>query len=523
MVINTATREVDITPDVSLFRKVGSQPYRIPDAVAELADNEIDERLPGQTLTVEISLRMGKQPAIVVQGNGHGMTPETAAKALKMAYSEKSEEQIGEFGLGMKAACSNLGATFELVTCTSDAAKATRILYDEDEFLKRGMWKIFLEEIEKPFEHGTRITITGLKVNLYAGLKGTMLSALGRIFKHFLEDGSVVILVNDEPVVPEEPSLWAEYTKQFSFEVQGHKIYGWYGLLARSSQTGGYGFELIRHRRAMLRHEKIGFKPHPRLARLTGEIHLDTFPVTNNKMDFVRDTPLWREFEEMIAKVTADIRGIAGKLASKKLEQKDLAEIEAAREEVEQALNSRAFQATVERRALDQMLTQMEQDESTEEVPIDVEKRDTDNGSHDGKEDTNDDADKDRGDHQKNGRERTPRVTQERIRRVRSILPEIEIDHEPVALGEDAPYKTWEVAATNPNYRLLVGSNLDHPMYAEANEDLALWVKHNMVEAAAEFLCRDYGLREMLLLKSDLLKHIGRMKLEEITESPVLA
>jgi len=49
-----------------------------------------------------------------------------------------------------------------------------------------------------------------------------------------------------------------------------------------------------------------------------------------------------------------------------------------------------------------------------------------------------------------------------------------------------------------------------------------LWVKHNMVEAAAEYLCRESGIREMLLMKSDILKHVGRMKLHEITGAPAL-
>ena len=510
----TATvQEVDITPDVSLFKKIGSQPYRIPDAVAELADNEIDAGLLNKKLTVNVTLRMGKTPTITVEGNGSGMSPETAAKAMKMAYSLKSAEQIGEFGLGMKAACSNLGHSFEIITCTADAESASRIMYNEDDFLKSGQWKIRLEKMDKPFPHGTRITITDPKVNIYPGLKDTMLNHFGRTFRHFINDGDVEILVNDEPVVPEEPKLFDQYTKPFVFEVQGHKVRGWYGLQEKYSQTGGYGFDVIRHKRVMSRYEKIGFKPHPRLARLTGEIHLDDFPVTNNKMDFVRDTPLWREFEEMVGALTAEIRGIAGKLASKRLEQKDLAEIEEVRTEVQDALNSRAFQETLGRRALDELITEQERSGAGEEALVPVERRQQRNG-HDGEPAEEFVADSER--------TRTPRITHERVRRVKTILPQMEIEHNPVSLGGDSPYKIWEIAATSPTVKLSVATNLDHPMYTEASEDLVLWVKHNMVEAAAEYLCQESGIREMLLLKSDILKHIGRIKLEEITEAPAL-
>lgn len=509
----TNAQVVDITPDVSLFRKVGSQPYRIPDAVGELVDNEIDAKLSDEKLTVEVTLRMGKTPTIAVEGNGSGMTPEKAGRAMQLAYSDKPAELIGEFGLGMKAACSNLGKAFELITCTADAKTATRILYDEDEFLRTGEWKIRVEEAEKPFDHGTRITITDLKVNVYAGLKDIVLANFGRIFRHFLKDGTVEIIVNGEPVVAEEPKLMEQYTKQFSFDVDGNNVHGWYGLTERYVVTGGYGFELIRHKRAMRRHEKLGFKSHPRLARLVGEIHLDTFPVTNNKMDFVRETPLWREFEEMIGNFTSEIRGIAGKLASKKVDQKDLARIDDARSEVQGALNSQGFQSTISRRGLDQMLTQTESGEDAdEEAPLPVEKRERRNGVESDQPKASD------------GEERTrrPRVTQERMRKVKTMLPDMEIEHEVVSLGEDAPYKSWDLAATNPTVMLSVATNLDHPMYTEASEDLVLWVKHNMVEAAAEYMCRETGIREMLLMKSDILKHIGRMRLDEITAAPAL-
>ena len=48
------TRTVDITPDVSLLKKAGEVNYKIPDAVGELVDNPLDEREPGQKLTIEV-------------------------------------------------------------------------------------------------------------------------------------------------------------------------------------------------------------------------------------------------------------------------------------------------------------------------------------------------------------------------------------------------------------------------------------------------------------------------------------
>jgi len=505
--------EVDITPDPSLLKKTGQQNYRIPDAIGELIDNEIDARITGRHLTVKVAIRMGKDACIIVEGNGVGMTLAEAERAMRLAHSSKSEQQIGEFGIGMKAACTNLGRQFEIITCTEDAESAIRIAFDEESFLKANRWALELQEVAKPFDHGTRVTIRELKVNIYAGLKDTLLDKFSRIFKHFLRDGDVEILVNDEPVVPEEPELLEQYTKPFAFEVQGHKVTGWYGLQKRYSQTGGYGFELIRNKRAMLRHEKIGFKPHPRLGRLVGEIHLDTFPVANNKMDFIRDTELWREFEETFEAITREIRGIAGKMASRKLDPKDKARIDEETAAVEEALNSKSFRQTLFRRELDQVLSEAEAEEGEEKViEVSVEDYAADGGTGHGR-----DAGR-----SANGRERR-RKREERIQKVKPFLPNIELQHHEVAIGADAPYKSWDVVATNPTVRLLVATNLDHPMYGAYGEDVVLWVKHNVVEAAAEYLCREQGIRDMLLMKSDILKHVGRLKIEEIEAAPTLS
>lgn len=515
------TWDVDITPHPSLLKKTGQQNYRIPDALGELVDNEIDARLPGEKLVVRVTVKMGKTPAFIVEGNGAGMTKDEAEQAMRLAYSAKREDQIGEFGLGMKAACTNLGGHFEVITCTAGAVNAIRIVYDEDAFLSAGKWKLRLEGVEKPFDHGTRVTITAPKVKLYGGVKDTILLNFGRIFKHFVRSGDVEILVNEEPVTPETPKLIDEYTKQFSFEVQGQKVHGWYGLQEKYSTTGGYGFELIRNDRAMLRHEKIGFKPHPRLARLIGEIHLDTFPVANNKMDFMRDTELWREFEETLGRIIAEIRGIAGQLASRKVEAKDKVQIDEEVGAVQDALNSKAFEHTIYRRGLDQLLTEQEESEEGSNEPVEVPARTGGEEQGDGR--TPGDPSADAGGDPRRKARKEPRVTEERLKKVRASLPGLQLHHDFIAVGADAPYKLWDLAQTNPEVRLEISTNLDHPMYGAYGEDLTLWVKHNVVEAAAEYLCREQGTRDMIIMKSDILKHVGRLKLEDIEAAPTLA
>ena len=50
-----ASGELDITPDKSLFRKLGSTGYHTYEALSELVDNSIDARMSGP-ITIRVTL-----------------------------------------------------------------------------------------------------------------------------------------------------------------------------------------------------------------------------------------------------------------------------------------------------------------------------------------------------------------------------------------------------------------------------------------------------------------------------------
>ncbi len=128
---------IDITPHFSLLPKTGQVGYSIEEAVAELVDNSIDAR-QGDTVDVAIMLGgIGDDKAsqfLDVEDNGTGMTPEQAKNAVILGLSNKKAEDIGEFGMGMKTACTFIGGRFVVETATEDDEDATLIVYDEEEF-----------------------------------------------------------------------------------------------------------------------------------------------------------------------------------------------------------------------------------------------------------------------------------------------------------------------------------------------------------------------------------------------------
>ena len=503
--------KIDITPDVSLLPKSGEVNYRIADAIAELVDNSIDERLQGKKLHVEVKLsQRGGEKHITVTDDAAGMTSEQARDAMILAKSAKKPGKIGEFGLGMKTACSNLGAHFEIITTTKEARKAIKITYDEALFLKRGKGEIEQEEVEKPFDHGTQITISNLKVNQYPGTKDTVLKKFGNIFKYFIASGDVEIVVNDDAVEPNYRETLNEYDTKIDFEVNGKRVTGFATLLKTGAPTSGYGMTLIRHKRVISENEKLGFSAQAGLTRLYGELHLDDWPVNNNKTDFRRDTTDWDEMEKILNEQLVELKRESRRLANPgKLKGKDKAEVDTFTEDVKKALKNDDLHQDLDRRALDSALA----DElSSGPLPFELPTKDPDGEPASG-----------------NGvtfgtgvaRSREPRTIEEhRLHRVKTQLRNLDIEAEVANLGQDSLYKIWQVQGVGNKKKLVVTTNADHPFYAAIQSDFVLWVKVNIIEAVAEFFTQSTGQTEaMLLVKSDIMKRISQIRLAAMEEA----
>jgi hypothetical protein len=289
---------VDITPHVSLLAKVGQSGHSVAEAIAELVDNAIDARDSKGPVKVDVDYEVG-EGFIEVRDNGAGMSRKELSEALVLGQSTKQDEEIGRFGLGMKTACTSLGRRFEIATATKDSKMAWVATYDEGEFLASGRWEMPVSRQKKEWRQGTRITIHSERI--YSGLNQSLTHHLGWTFRHFLADGVLTLNINGERLEPPEYDVASDSVLPLEGEIGDQRIEGWVGLLNASSQRGWYGFALVRHRRVIRRHQKLGFQAHPSTARVVGELHLDGFPTNNLKTDFIRETDEWRELEDWIS------------------------------------------------------------------------------------------------------------------------------------------------------------------------------------------------------------------------------
>ena len=300
----------DITPDKSLVKKLGLSGYRTEQALAELVDNSIDARIPGRMEHIKVRLDFEAR-RISVTDDGHGMDGKGLAEAMVIARSAKGKGKLGEFGMGMKGACSALGQRFEIVTSQEGSDVQYRAKYDEEEWLGDASkeWNNFEVEEMRPARdeedwHGTRVSIGPVTVPMYSNQTARFKEKFGARYSPYLESKQVDIRINTLVCRPVAPTL-AEKSDWMPVHIRlapGEHISGRLGLLAKRSIGGEYGIHLFKNNRLIRAFEKFGFSSHPENSRLIGMLNLDHVPVNFNKSRFIEESQSYVEALDQFSK-----------------------------------------------------------------------------------------------------------------------------------------------------------------------------------------------------------------------------
>lgn len=286
--------KIDITPDKSLFPKLGSSGYSIPQALAELIDNSIDARVE---TGMEISINLFSDK-ITIADRGVGMDFDEIKNAIILAKSDKVGK-LGEFGLGMKTACLSLGTAFKIISKKLWEEKEYRIVFDTEKWLKNDNWEIEVEERDIDTEkHYTVVEITGLRSKSIVSADKKLKEDIQMRFGHFLD--SITVSANGDRVLKKKIEM-SEWTEQnILIKTPYGDITGWVWLMKDGSQKWYYWLHTYRNNRLIMPFNKVGFSAHPTVARIFGEIHLDFVPVTHNKKSFEIESEEYKLAEHLL-------------------------------------------------------------------------------------------------------------------------------------------------------------------------------------------------------------------------------
>lgn len=293
---------LDVIPDTSLLAKLGQTNFTVPSAIEEFVDNSYDARSQGQSAHVSIVLD-SKSDLIEIADDSVGMDLQGLQNALTIAAPKHSNDSIGLFGFGLKAAASYLARNLVIETSQAGSTEALRVEYDSDS-LKSWTVEATTSPKASSEEHGTRIHLSGLRVAIDAKTVASVKFHIGEIYHRFLADGRLKVTVDGEEISAPEWLLLEGLRWDIDLTVNGKKVTGWLGAGVPKSRGGTVnytpGFYLYRRDRVVRSGEWIGIRQHSAVRTLVGELNLDEFPVNNNKTDFLRGTSDWVALEEAI-------------------------------------------------------------------------------------------------------------------------------------------------------------------------------------------------------------------------------
>lgn len=273
-------------------------------ALMDLVDNAVDNRIEGQTLSVFV--RVTKDFITVINEGGEGLNLDGFQNFLRWGISGKSVHQIGQYGVGGKAAMGFLGKSLEIRASAKDSNVEYRF-YDPD-------WETKPEASRR--EHDAEERAASKKEGYFqlrvTNLKNrridttTVANRLGNTYRPLLDSGSVLIYVNGNAVNPLEIK-YLDTDPNFKPDRKrlgtgfGDPIEIKVGILEEGQRVkpGIRGYY-----RGRLIGDGLFFglptpAQLPQASRLIGEVHLNHLDVTMNKSDFIEDIK-WEDASNVI-------------------------------------------------------------------------------------------------------------------------------------------------------------------------------------------------------------------------------
>jgi hypothetical protein len=392
--------------------------------------------------------------------------------ALKLAKSDK-KEKLGKFGLGMKTAASSIGEHFEIFTSKKGERLLFKAVYDKEQWSNLDKWQMDIHSIEKkdPEKHGTIIKINKLLINASKRIAPLRMD-FGQRFAPYINSKLIQIKVNKKVCKAKIPEIDNDIKTDFTLDLSFGTINGWYALLRKGSQKEHYGFNTFRYGRMITAYDKIGFKPHPTVSRIMGEIQMNHVPVTHNKREWIKESKEYQEVEDAMKNELSEILKFARKQASEESVNKFIREIlEIWKDGIYQALKVDELKLYQKPEAIGEI---GKNEKVIDKDNIEIEKRESPEfPSSPQKEPTT-------------TKERHPNVTQIVKRNTIMIKgKKFEFEHYFAELGEDAGWKDYKI---DENTKIVqIYTNTDFPAW-KTTKDKPFYAFMHIVETISEII-----------------------------------
>lgn len=325
---------INITVDKSHIITIGERLYtESVEFVRELVNNAYD----ADATLVEIKV---SEDRIEVSDNGSGMDREDLRQYFNIGSQHKlyaskspiySRDRIGQFGIGKFA---TLSACKRFVVITKRGNFAARVVFDKEEWEKtESSWQLPLEILPSDVKKidGTTIILEGLNKKFDLKeieakiIEGTPLKA-----------HSFRVKLNGRTITPRSLSghrvSFLEGTK-FGL-VSGEVVI----LPESAASTRDLGIA-IKVKQVTITRELFGMETWGRVAaRVRGEVYADFLPITSDRTGFIKDSPEYQAFQDVMARIMGDVKLVLQKLSKKRESRKASRALKEALQKIYRAL-----------------------------------------------------------------------------------------------------------------------------------------------------------------------------------------
>ena len=289
------------------------------EAVLELVDNAVSDRIPGKRL--EIIIEDNKKTLSITNRFGRGMGMNELHDFLNWGMSkDRQSYDIGQYSQGGKAAIGFLGDSWSLAA-KKDGETKGYIIEEKSWTSGRGPKTYIPKEITILARDG----MVSLKINKWRGKvkhvrirEDVLKKQIASVYSPLLTSGDVVISFNKETITPCAVPCSEDFEPEnFEFIVSGQRVHGWIGRRPEKETSFKGGMRCYSKGRMIQEREYFEHRtPESKqsLSLLVGEVHLDPVPVNMNKTNYLRDSNEWQEVQaEMYKKMEPHIQDLLKK------------------------------------------------------------------------------------------------------------------------------------------------------------------------------------------------------------------
>ncbi|KLT73594.1 hypothetical protein PL75_01180 [Neisseria arctica] len=317
------TFEVNVSPEMQLYKVLQKLSYNMENAIAEFVDNSvqsyidyIDQEVRPEKLEVQIEVDSEKK-MLIIRDNAFGINRNNFQRAIRMGHKKDFSHQadsLSVYGIGLKSSAIWFSNTWKIETSALGYNEKLTASFDLNLLLHTGKDSIVVESMpEKIDSHYTSIVITNIERELEEEyFRDTVLPFLREtffkfsflkitiIFDQLVLQNDTDILSNPDPLIAPifdkrgncsgENITWK---KLIELDYAGRKVKGFITIMNKGSYKQP-GLRLLRNNRVVLgtlRDRNIPpelYQTSNKYAaqRIYGELHLDNFPVNFLKTGF---------------------------------------------------------------------------------------------------------------------------------------------------------------------------------------------------------------------------------------------